>query len=226
MTDGAVLLALDTSTPIGSVAVGGTEPLAEILLGRNTRHSETLLPAVQYALRTAGITQRDLAGIVVAGGPGSFTGLRIAGATGKAMARALGIPLYSYSGLLALAAASSAQPVCALLDARRNEVYAGCYDVSVGGLTTRFEPAAVDIEALLADPRVSGAVFVGEGAIRHEATIRAAGFNVATAAAGVPHAAALLWLAATHPEFGRVASLHDWEPEYLRESGAERSLRA
>lgn len=226
MTNGAVLLALDTSTPIGSVAVGGHEPLAEVLLGRNTRHSETLLPATEYALRCAGVDRRDLSGIVVAGGPGSFTGLRIAGATAKAMAHALALPLYSYSVLLAIAAASTGQPVCALLDARRNEVYAACYHVSNERIETLLEPAAVELDVLLSDRQVQGAVFVGEGAVKHAFAIRAAGFNTGPGAAGVPHASALLWLASMHPEFGLVHSLPDWEPEYLRESGAERSLRA
>jgi tRNA threonylcarbamoyladenosine biosynthesis protein TsaB len=208
------------------VAVGGLEPLSEVLLGRNTRHSEALLPAVEYALRLAAVKQRDLSGIVVAGGPGSFTGLRIAGATAKALARSLEIPLYSYSGLLAIAAASTGQPVCALLDARRNEVYAACYRVSAERIETLVEPVAVELDELLGDARIGDAVFAGEGAVKHEAAIRAAGFEVAIAPAGVPHASALLWLAAHHPGHGIVESLHDWEPEYLRESGAERSLRA
>lgn len=225
MNNGA-LLALDTSTPIGSVAVGAFEPLAEVLLGRNTRHSETLLPATDYALRLAGLKQRDLTGIVVAGGPGSFTGLRIAGATAKAIARSLNLPLYSYSGLLAIAAASTGQPVCALLDARRNEVYAACYHVSDARIDTLLEPVAIELAMLLSDARMRDAVFAGEGAVKHEAAIRAAGCTVAPAAAGVPHASALLWLASQHPKHGLVPELHAWEPEYLRESGAERSLRA
>src|SRR5690606_1081589 len=122
-------LAIDTSTALGSVAVGrGSELLAEIVVGVSTKHSESLLPAIDYALRSAGLEPPDLGAVVVAGGPGSFTGVRVAGATAKGFVRALGVPLFAYSGLLALAAAVAAEgPVCALFDARRGEVYAGCW---------------------------------------------------------------------------------------------------
>lgn len=122
-------LAIDTSTPLGSVALGrGDRLLAELVVGVQARHSESLLPAVDYALRSAGVEVAELGAVVVAGGPGSFTGVRVAGATAKGLVRSLGVPLYAYSGLMALAASAADQaPVCALYDARRGEVYAACY---------------------------------------------------------------------------------------------------
>lgn len=98
-------LAIDTSTALGSVAVGrGDRLLAEVVVGVTVHHSEALLPAIDYVLRSAGLEPRDLGGVVVGGGPGSFTGVRVAGATAKGLVRVLGVPLYAYSGLLALAA--------------------------------------------------------------------------------------------------------------------------
>src|SRR5207253_4694294 len=100
-----LVLGIETSTPIGSVAVGvGATTLAEVTLGERSRHSEVLIPAIDYALRTAGASKSDLSEVVVGGGPGSFTGLRISAATAKALARSLDIPLFAYSGLCALAA--------------------------------------------------------------------------------------------------------------------------
>src|SRR5919106_2601048 len=95
----SVYLAIDTSTPLGSVAVGKAGAvLAEIVLGVHSRHSEALLLAIDFVLKNAEVDKkRDLAGIVVGGGPGSFTGLRISGATAKALATALGCPLFSFS---------------------------------------------------------------------------------------------------------------------------------
>lgn len=98
-------LAIDTSTALGSVAVGrGDRLLAEVVVGVSVRHSEALLPAIDFTLRSAGLEPADLGGVVVGGGPGSFTGVRVAGATAKGLVRVLGVPLYAYSGLLALAA--------------------------------------------------------------------------------------------------------------------------
>jgi tRNA threonylcarbamoyladenosine biosynthesis protein TsaB len=73
---------------------------------------------------------RDIEEVVVGAGPGSFTGVRVAGATAKGLVAALDVPLVAYSSLLALVAGVPATgPVCGLFDARRGEVYAGCWRV-------------------------------------------------------------------------------------------------
>src|SRR5207237_3219506 len=96
-------LALDTSTNIGSVAIGnGADILAEAVIG--SRASEALVPAIDFVLQRAGVARTQLDGIVVAGGPGSFTGVRIAAATAKGFVHALHIPLFAYSGLMSVAA--------------------------------------------------------------------------------------------------------------------------
>ena len=90
--DGPVL-ALDSSTPGGSVAVGvDGRVAAEVSLDPGRGASSLLLPAVDRAVREAGLAPGDLAAVVAAGGPGSFTGLRIAAATAKAVVRALEVP--------------------------------------------------------------------------------------------------------------------------------------
>jgi tRNA threonylcarbamoyladenosine biosynthesis protein TsaB len=200
------------------------------VLAAHNRLAEVLLPAIDFALDKGGQKLADLAGVVVGGGPGSFTGLRIAGATAKGLVSALGIPLYSYSGLTVLAAAVGAEsrPVCALFDARRDEVYAACY---------RF-PGYRRIEELLGPaPRRLGDVlqemgrlgggdvlYAGAGALRHRSAIEAAGGRVVPAQLGVPRASALLWLVETDAAAGLVADAADWEPSYLRGSGAERGI--
>jgi tRNA threonylcarbamoyladenosine biosynthesis protein TsaB len=219
------LLALDTSTPVGSVAVGrGERLLAEVVMGVAVRHAEALLPAIEFALRQAGLEPAALSGIVVAGGPGSFTGVRIAGAAAKGLARALDVPLYVYSGLLSLAAgaAASDRPVCALFDARREEVYAAAYQFAADGPpTVLLEPAARPLEAVVEALAPGAPLFVGDGALKHRARLEAGGGRVAPAHLAVPRAAALLWLAGVDPA-GRLQDRAAWEPAYLRPSGAER----
>jgi tRNA threonylcarbamoyladenosine biosynthesis protein TsaB len=133
-TDGP-LLALDSSTGTGSVAVGDASGiLSEVVLRVGAGASSSLMPAVDHALALAGLRPADLQAVVVGGGPGSFTGLRVAAATAKGVVFALRVPLLSYSGLLAAAVAGSGArgEVCALFDARRRDVYAARYRFGEG----------------------------------------------------------------------------------------------
>jgi tRNA threonylcarbamoyladenosine biosynthesis protein TsaB len=222
----SVYLAIETSTPLGSVAVGdGASVLAEAVLGVQSRHSEALLPAIDFVLRNAQVDKRALERIIVGGGPGSFTGLRIAAATAKALAGALGIPLFAYSGLEALAAGAAVanEPVCALFDARRGEVYAACYRFpGLERIETLLEPAPRPLEDVLGLVAVASTLFVGDGALRNAELLRERGARTAPALFATPRAAALLWLADLAPGAGRVENVGAWEPLYLRGSGAER----
>jgi tRNA threonylcarbamoyladenosine biosynthesis protein TsaB len=224
----APLLAVDTASPVGSVAVGTADRvLSEVTLGVGTRHSEALLPAVRFALEQARIAADDLAGVVVGAGPGSFTGVRIAAATAKGLVRGLHVPLLAYSSLLCLAAAvaQDGTPVCALLDARRGEVYAACYRFpGFGRPQTLLQPVARDVGSVVRDVAALRPVFAGEGAVRYQDRIGDAG-PIAPAHLAFPRAAALLWLAAADPAAGRVHSPAHWSPDYLRASGAERGVR-
>lgn len=225
-----LMLALDSSTAMGSVAVGeGDRLLAEATLGVAGGASATLLPAVDAALRAAGLTPGDLRAVVVAGGPGSFTGVRIAAATAKGIVHARGIPLYRYSGLLAAAAAfaPAARPICAMFDARRRDVYAACYDFREGGVTEIFAPEALTLDALIERVRgIGGVLCTGDGATAHAAELAQAAADVVPGVLAAPRAAALLWLARTVPALGLIADAQAWEPEYLRASGAERIAAA
>src|SRR5690606_2404409 len=219
-------LAIETSTATGGVAVGrGERVLAEVTLGVQARHSEAVLPAVDFARREAGVAPRDLAGVVVGGGPGSFTGVRLAAAMGKGLVRALGGPRYAYSGLAALAASAGAgeRPVCALFDARRGEVYAACYRFpGFSRMEVVQAPVVCPVEEVLRSTADLAPLFAGDGALRHRDAIEAAGLTIAPVHLGLPRAAALLWLADLAPEAGRVEAPADWEPLYLRAAGAER----
>ena len=220
------ILALDTSTRFGSVAVGsGTSLLAEIVLGSATGHSAALVPAIDAALRWTGLVPRDLAAVAVAGGPGSFTGVRVAAATAKGIVHALDVPLFAFSSLLVAAAglAELGRPVCALFDARRGDVFAACYGFR-DEIKTLLAPEAINIDLLTA--RLAGVpepVVVGDGAVLHQAQLATIpGASVIADAAGIPRASALLWLVGAVPEHGAVLDPAAWEPEYLRPSGAER----
>jgi tRNA threonylcarbamoyladenosine biosynthesis protein TsaB len=220
------LLALDSSTRGGSVAVGvDGRVAAERVLPAAAGASSLLMPAVDEAVRAAGLAPRDLAAVVVSGGPGSFTGLRIAAATAKAIVRALGIPLFAYSGLLAAAATlrREGRPVAALFDARNREVFAGCWTFAEDGVRELLAPAIATLDDVAARLASGQPLFTGDGAALHAAELEAAfGSGCVRADAAESPAAGLLWLAGAVPELGRVAAPAAWEPAYLRASGAER----
>ncbi|HVG46314.1 MAG TPA: tRNA (adenosine(37)-N6)-threonylcarbamoyltransferase complex dimerization subunit type 1 TsaB, partial [Longimicrobium sp.] len=197
------VLALDSSTSGGSVAVavdGGV--VAERVLPSAAGASSLLMPAVDEALRAAELRPRDLAAVVVAAGPGSFTGLRIAAATAKAIVRALGVPLYAYSGLLATAAAHrrEGRAVCALFDARNREVFAGCWAFAQDDVHELLAPTIMTVDEAVARLRGESPLLAGDGAALHVAELEAAfGPGSVPPPADESPAAGLLWLARTVP---------------------------
>ncbi len=125
-----IILASDTSTSLGSVAL--REPDGKVLredLDSARPHSETLLPAVERVLARAGLTRKDVQAIAVGTGPGAFTGLRVGLATFKAWAAASGLPLIPVISMDAVAwpHLKEETPVVVLADARKGEVYAAYY---------------------------------------------------------------------------------------------------
>lgn len=220
-----IRVALETATTQGSVAVGRDDRVvAEVAIGVQRRHAETLLPALEAALTLAGMRRESIEAVVVGGGPGSFTGVRVAGATAKGLAAGLGVPLVAYSSLLALAAGVPVDgPVCALFDARRGEVYGGCWRVGSGGVEELLAPRVGAVESVVAAlAEVASPLFVGDGAVRYRDRLEALGARVATTPAQ-PRASTLLWLAHHHGSEGEEADA-SWEPRYVRASSAERGV--
>lgn len=218
-------LAIETSTPLGGLALGDGETLiAESILSVRATHSETVLDEAARLLDRAGLTPRGLDAIVVGSGPGSFTGVRIAASLAKGLCFAHDLPLFAYSSLWALAASVPVAPISAVFDARRDEVYAATFPDG-GARPPARGPEVTSIDELLAslDP-VGSWTFAGEGARVHAEAIERAGGRVLPAHCSVPRASALLWLSRFADEFGRVADRGLWEPEYVRASGAERGI--
>ncbi len=127
----AILLHLETSTKVCSVALSRDGELLAIeeLEEAGYSHGENLTIFVQRVLERAHISMNELNGISVASGPGSYTGLRIGVSTAKGLCYSLNIPLIAVDSLSALAALdNSGQTKCALIDARRMEVYNCFFD--------------------------------------------------------------------------------------------------
>lgn len=127
------ILALETSTELGSCALWRDGVISERLCPIGPSHSETLLPLIRELLGDSGLTVGQLDGIAFGVGPGAFTGLRVACGLAQGLAVATNIPLFPVVSLEALAEACGEAQVLALLDARMGEVYIGNYIQSADG---------------------------------------------------------------------------------------------
>ncbi len=182
-----LLLALDTSTSTASVALfDGHRVLSETTWQAGREHSTRLLVEVDLAFERIGRTPTELAGLVVARGPGSFTGVRVALSVAKGMAAGLSIPLWGVSSLdvLAHAAGEVDLPVRALLEAGR-----GRYATALFLHGVSIQPARLatldELSALIEEPTL----VIGE--LTQEARTQLAGDHntrLASAAAGVRRA--------------------------------------
>ena len=103
-----MLLALDTSTPLVSVALhDGHDVVHRAVSEVPLQHGEQLAVMIAAALRERGADRTDLTGVAVGVGPGPFTGLRVGVVTARVLSLALGIPSYGVSSLDVLAVAAA-----------------------------------------------------------------------------------------------------------------------
>lgn len=165
------IVAVDTTTPGGSVALWEDgEARAEVRVVAADRHSRWLVRAVELVVEGPGLTAKDVDAWAVATGPGAFTGLRVGLSTVQGLALASSRPAVGLSSLdvLATLACGSAATIVVLVDAFRDEVYAGVYD----GAARPAGPCSVGpVEGVL--ERLTGPVaFVGNGAGRFRARIQ------------------------------------------------------
>jgi len=209
------VLAVDTTTPRGSVAVlSETAVLAEARVQTASGHSRWLLPAVDALLSGLALDAFALDCFAVTTGPGSFTGLRVglSSVQGLALASGRGCVGRSALDVLALAAAGCAETVVAVMDAFRREVYLGVYDEAG---RPRAAPRIGGLEALLSAVP-AGAAFVGDAVAGNRAGIEArvpgARFPEVDLFLAVPLGRAALAQAAA----GETVAARDLRPVYLR----------
>lgn len=227
------ILAIDTSTSVGSVAllVDG-QLVAEIAASVRARHGETLLPHVQRVLELGGLAPAGVDLIAVGLGPGSFTGLRVGLAAVKGLAIANGTPVVGVGSLAAIARglAPAGGVAVVLADAQRGEVFLAAYDVR------ETEPATELLAPihLLPDQAIAhlgGAlpegvplVFGGTASHAHRAVLATAfgsRARFAPAALDFPRAAHLaLEAAALHAKHGP-SNAAELEPLYVRGADAK-----
>lgn len=163
------ILALETSAVTASVAVTEDEKLlAQSFQNSGLTHSATLMPMAADLLKNTGLTLEEIDVIAVAAGPGSFTGIRIGVAAAKGLAWPGDKPCAPCSTLESMAwqCAHMEGEICAVMDARRKQVYNARFLASGGTLTRLSEDRAIGLEELAAEVKKSGnpQIIVGDGA--------------------------------------------------------------
>ena len=175
---GPLILHIETATDICSVALSeGDRELSLVESSQARSHASLLNSFIRQSLAQAGKELKDLHGVAVSKGPGSYTGLRIGVSTAKGLTYALQIPLLATGTLESMASGSPSHTavrelisthgdrllLCPMLDARRMEVYAGFY-TSKGELFRQVLADIIDEESYHEILEAHPVCFFGNGA--------------------------------------------------------------
>lgn len=235
------VLAIDSSGLTATVAIVEDEQtVAEYTINYKKTHSQTLLPMIDEMVRMVDLDLSQIDAIAVAGGPGSFTGLRIGSATAKGLGLALDRPLIHVPTVDAMAYSvyGCEDIICPIMDARRKQVYTGIYTFvpkQCGEENQQSEYAfqvqrvqmAVSVEDLIRRLNIYGrrVVFLGDGVPVYREML-AEGLKVpyffAPSYMNRQRAAAVGALGICYYKAGRYETAAEHRPEYLRVSQAER----
>ena len=220
------ILAIDTSNnPLGVALLDDNQVLGEYITNLKKNHSVRIMPAIQTLMKDCEKVPSDLTKIVVAKGPGSYTGVRIGVTIAKTLAWTLNVPLVGISSLEILAAGTGRYfngYVSPLFDARRGQVYTAIYHYQDGKLTAVEQDQLVmlaDWAAKLTEMS-KPILFVGNDLPIHRAKIKELLGSQAIFASETEH----------NPRPGELALLgrdkpgedvHSFVPNYIRLAEAE-----
>ena len=215
-----MILALETATSTGSVALYSQSLIGEYTLNIQRTHSERLMPAVVKILEDAQIKPKDLGAIAVSVGPGSFTGLRIGVMTAKAMAWSLDVPLVGVPTLDAMAwnLRYTQGLLCPALSCRRGEFYSAFYTADgTGEIQRQTDYLALPLASLEEKARAfSGPKYwFGDAPLEVESGI------VVTGGLALPKAGAVAQLAQRKLERGETEDPRALVPLNVRKSAAK-----
>ena len=224
------VLAIDSSGLTATVAIVEDDTtIAEFTINYKKTHSQTLLPMIDEMVKMVEADLNTIDAIAVAGGPGSFTGLRIGSATAKGLGLALGKPLIHIptADAMAYSIYGCEDIICPIMDARRKQVYTGIYRFTDHRLETVEEQMAVPVEEMIKKLNAYGqpVTFLGDGVpvfcelITEKMEVP---YSFAPAHVNKQRAAAVAALGLIYYREGKTETAMEHIPDYLRVSQAER----
>jgi len=224
------ILALECSGLVASMAVAEDDTLlAEYTVNYKKTHSQTLLPMLDEVAKMIELDLQSVDAIAVAGGPGSFTGLRIGSATAKGLGLALDKPLVSVPTVDALAwnLYGCEKNICPMMDARRSQVYTGIYSFRGEAFITKRAQEPMAVTEIVDELNQDGGevIFLGDGVPVYREQIRErmkVPYQFAPAHLNRQRASSVAVLAMQYFKEGKTQTAAEHTPEYLRLSQAER----
>lgn len=220
-----LVLAIDTATKIGSVALydDKTGVIGEINLYVKVNHSNVIMDAVDSLFKLSGLTIKDVDRIAVTIGPGSFTGIRIGTAIAKGLAYSLKKPIVGVNELDVLAHMEENREdiIVPLIDARKERVYFSKYRYIDNILLREEEYKDGELREILDDLKGKKVTFIGDGAIVNEKLINEIlekDYTIFSKANSIPRAGVAAQISLHLPE----DNLYTLEPLYVNKSQAER----
>lgn len=229
------ILSIECSAQPCSVAITEDQKIiASSFVNVKLTHSQTLLPMVENLLKAANMSLSEIEGFAISSGPGSFTGVRIGISAVKGMAAAKDIPCVGVSTLLCMAEAYRDTDciVCAVMDARCNQVYNALFEINGGEITRICDDRALLCNELceevktLSQEKAVPIIVVGDGTevfypyVKELSTVKKADIQRRfQSAVGVGLAALPHFLS------GNTLSAEKLLPVYLRLPQAERELK-
>mgnify|MGYP006300565465 CR=1 FL=1 len=226
-----LILAIDTSTDnLGLALMESGQLRGEYNLSLKRQHSEKLLPLMEEMFDIIGVQAKDLDGVAVSIGPGSFTGLRIGITTAKMLGKIFSIPVKGISTLEIMAASIEAEYILALLDARRDRVYYSFYQqprLKEFDFNKEIYPAASinidELPELLSEYRQKEITLVEEKKEEVKRVLKKSKFLIKSAAAeaNTPRAAVLARLGENYLKSGQEDDIYQLKPAYLKKPQAE-----
>jgi tRNA threonylcarbamoyladenosine biosynthesis protein TsaB len=220
-------LAIDTSSFVMGLAVTeGDRTLGEVTTNIKKNHSIRLMPAIDQLMGEVDVKPNELEKIVVANGPGSYTGVRIGVTTAKTLAWSLNIPVIGVSSIAVLAQTGRffQGVISPIMDARRGQVYTGHYETKGIDVLEVMNDRLIMLEDWLVylQELRKPVLFVGQDVSMHEVMIREKlGDNAhfATGSMALPRPAELARLGRTLT--ADIDSVHSFVPNYLQLAEAE-----
>ncbi|MBY0522693.1 MAG: tRNA (adenosine(37)-N6)-threonylcarbamoyltransferase complex dimerization subunit type 1 TsaB [Gemmataceae bacterium] len=217
------LLLIETSGKVGQVAVArGATLTGQRRLDETRRHARDLAPAVAELLAEQGWRPRDLNGVMVSRGPGSYTGLRVGIMSVKVLAYATGCPILGIDTFQVIArqAPAEAQAVDILADAQQDKLYIQRFERSAGNEWT----APSELGVILAPEWLAkrdAAAWVSGPATRQVEARLPAGSRIVDESRRDPYLPGLLHLGLARFRSGHFDDAWTLEPLYARPSSAE-----
>jgi len=236
MLDKTLILAVETSSRIGSVAIGTEHKLiSERTFSAPLRHSTELFPAVQDLLRQADAGPERIGQVYLSIGPGSFTGLRISASLAKAMHLATGVQIVTVDTLDVIAENTLHAPqacpasIATVLDAKRNQFFMAGYRLTAPTSPTAgadsnkvwtkvMDDCVITAQAFMNEfiPSNAPVGLLGDGLLFHRDKFSHPGLSILHESLWTPKASGVYRLGRKKAKQGHFADPLELKPRYLR----------